>query len=279
MMLRAMTMTMILLAGTTAMAAPAGAPQLAIDTTSFQFLRGARQLGGTAVGTFEFNLILADLGWGEHGLPSTRDHMMDSVIGIDVGCRLSFAGQQHVFPSKMLQWRTASQWHDIVQAANPADEYLFKDFGVGFVSTSGDSNATNGVAVTYSSLYDLDTETPLYWQGILDERVVVHNGTPITFHGVMPEVGTVVARFIYLWDGVPVTAADAFTIHVSNQGGRDPFFVFCFYGDLHGQAGMVNNGVSVVSSDLLVTPEPATMALLALGLVGIVARRRRGRSG
>lgn len=69
--------------------------------------------------------------------------------------------------------------------------------------------------------------------------------------------GKVVARFFYAWDGV---SFDFSQIKINVQGdSEEGAFPYLLLKD---------------SSKVLLVPEPATMGLLGLGLVGLVARRR-----
>lgn len=219
------------------------APTLTIDVNSVEFLVGQREVSpGNLVDTMEFNVVLT----GIDGLPTTGDPLNDYVTGLGLGSTLSGASASHLIAVGVLNQNTATVWDGMITG-----DYLFADLA----SIGSNSSKTGGGVLTHIMVDDrprVDPLPPFDVLGLL---------------GVEPTVGSVVARVIYYWDG---TAIPDFSVNINlttdGDTGGTPYLLT--------NAGQVacdvaNNGVAVP------IPEPATMGLLGLGLLGLVIRRKK----
>ena len=77
--------------------------------------------------------------------------------------------------------------------------------------------------------------------------------------------GDVVCRFLYAWDNI-LPEEGSITIHISGDVGEPlPYLLNESFQEV--TAGVANNDLSV--------PEPATLTLVAMGLAGLLTRRRK----
>lgn len=108
-----------------------------------------------------------------------------------------------------------------------------------------------------------------YYQASITERIEDVNGNLLAEKTVNPVLGDKKVEFNLSFD--PQLAKDGFVVKKTVSFGVPPLF------DLQPGERFSDNaiGIGAIEQNFTPVPEPASMAVLGLGIVGIVARRRR----